>query len=99
MKKITIINALILSLITSNTLALGVVAEAQIQQRLASKTIHYTKTNTFKGYINKRTKLSEALPFNLKDKKTENMKRTLRLPVKYDAVTKKRSKLSENYPS
>lgn len=99
MKKITIINTLILSFISFNTFALGTVAEAQIDKRLASKVINYKETNTFEGHINKRTKLGENLPFNLKDNTEDSIKRTFKLPVKYNAVQNKRAMLSEYYPS
>ena len=99
MNIITIITVVILSFITSNAFALGTVAEAQIEKRFASKTVNFKENNSFEGHINKRTKLGENLPLNLKDEHEDSTKSTLLLPDEYDAVINKRSTLSENYPS
>lgn len=97
MKKIIIINALVLSLFATHVSALGSVAETQIEKKLSTKTLIYKENSSFNGHINKRLQLGETLPAHLTNKATPTMQKTLRLPHSYNAVSIKRMKLSENY--
>lgn len=97
MKKIILINILSLSFFASNAFALGSVAEAQIEKRLASNQIEYKDTGTFKGNINKRTSLGETIPLKIKPRERQTIKISYSLPNTYNAVRNKRSMLGESF--
>ena len=97
MKKIFIINTFLLSLIATNVMALGSIAEAQIEKRLSKKAVVYNNNSDVVGHINKRQRLGETLPFHIKSKATLVLTQSTRLPNHFNAVKLKRMKLSENY--